>query len=258
MSEDETTPKTAARKAAARRLAPRPRRAHGAVRRLRDADPVRQEHGGIVAEHDWTRSHAGPVRCQPHGPADGHRRGRGRARSKRCCPADVTSLKPGQMRYSLLLAEDGGILDDLMVTNTSRDGTSSSISSSTARPSGTTSPTCASICPTRSGLNHLEDRALLALQGPEAAARSSGVMPGCTDDLGFMQATGWQFGELDLIGIGRSGYTGEDGFEISVRRRAGRTARRRADGRRARSSPSASARAIRCGSKPACRSTATT
>ena len=63
-------------------------------------------------------------------------------------------------------------------------------------------------------LTHLEDQALLALQGPEAAAALERVMRGVTD-LGFMEAIEHEFGELHLT-ISRSGYTGEDGFEISV------------------------------------------
>jgi aminomethyltransferase len=131
-------------------------------------------------------------------------------------PADLSSLKPGRIRYSLLLAEDGGILDDLMVTNVTRDG---------GEPAyylvvnGATKwddiGHLREDLPDEITLTYLDDRALLALQGPEAAAVLERVMPGVTGELGFMQSMEYAF-DGGHLAIARSGYTGEDGFEISV------------------------------------------
>lgn len=189
-------------------------RAHGA--RMVDfagyAMPIQYE--GIMAEHEWTRksaglfdvSHMGQVSVSGAGAA---------AALEALLPADLSALAPGRMRYSLLLSDDGGILDDLMVTNVSRGNEEAfALVLNAANKQG--------------DLAHLEerlpvslapslatDRALLALQGPEAAAALAELLPGVTDGLAFMQATTatWQGSEL---GIGRSGYTGEDGFEISL------------------------------------------
>jgi aminomethyltransferase len=64
-------------------------------------------------------------------------------------------------------------------------------------------------------LNHLADSALLALQGPSAAAALESVFPGVAEGLRFMQGTGFEWRGV-MVGVGRSGYTGEDGFEITL------------------------------------------
>ena len=174
--------------------------------------PIQYE--GILAEHEWTRHHAGLFDVSHMGQL--MVTGEGAAQAlEALLPADISSLKPGRIRYSLLLAEDGGILDDLMVTNVTRDG---------GEPAyylvvnGATKwddiGHLREHLPDEITLTHLEDQALLALQGPEAAAALERVMRGVTD-LGFMEAIEHEFGELHLT-ISRSGYTGEDGFEISV------------------------------------------
>jgi aminomethyltransferase len=172
-------------------------------------------HGGILAEHEWTRTHAGLFDVSHMGQLIVEGEGAAEA-LEALLPADIEALKPGNIRYSLLLAEDGGILDDLMVTNLTEEG-------GTPRyylvVNGATKwddiAHLRERLPDEITLTHLEDQALLALQGPEAAQALERVMRGATNDLGFMQATGYQFGEI-LVGIGRSGYTGEDGFELSV------------------------------------------
>jgi aminomethyltransferase len=175
--------------------------------------PVQYE--GILAEHEWTRGHAGLFDVSHMGQL--MVTGEGAAEAlEALLPADISALKPGHIRYSLLLTEDGGILDDLMVSNATREG---------APPAyylvvnGATKwddiAYLREHLPDEVTLNHLEDRALLALQGPEAAAALERVMRGVTGELGFMRAMEYDFGELRL-GIARSGYTGEDGFEISV------------------------------------------
>jgi aminomethyltransferase len=175
--------------------------------------PIQYE--GILAEHEWTRHHAGLFDVSHMGQLMVTGEGVVEA-LEALLPADISSLKPGRIRYSLLLAEDGGILDDLMVTNVTLEG---------GEPAyylvvnGATKwddiGHLREHLPDEITLTHLDERALLALQGPEAAAALERVMRGVTDQLGFMQAVEFEFGELHLT-IARSGYTGEDGFEISV------------------------------------------
>jgi aminomethyltransferase len=171
--------------------------------------------GGILAEHEWTRTHAGLFDVSHMGQL--MVTGEGAAEAlEALLPADITSLKPGRIRYSLLLAEDGGILDDLMVTNVTHEGEEPAYY---LVVNGATKwddiGHLREHLPDEIGLNHLDDRALLALQGPEAASALERVMRGVTAGLGFMQAVEYDFGELHLT-ISRSGYTGEDGFEIAV------------------------------------------
>ena len=175
--------------------------------------PIQYE--GILAEHEWTRTHAGLFDVSHMGQLIVEGDGAAEA-LEALLPADIKGLKPGNIRYSLLLAEDGGILDDLMVTNLTEEG-------GTPRyylvVNGATKwddiAHLREHLPDAITLTHLDDQALLALQGPEAAHALERVMRGATQNLGFMQGTGYQFGEI-LVGIGRSGYTGEDGFELSV------------------------------------------
>nr|WP_243415099.1 glycine cleavage system aminomethyltransferase GcvT [Altererythrobacter segetis] len=178
--------------------------------------PIQYE--GILAEHEWTRTHAGLFDVSHMGQLTISGEGAVEA-LEALLPADVASLKPGRIRYSLLLAEDGGILDDLMVTNRSHEfylvvnGATKWDDIGHLRER----------LPDEVTLNHLADHALLALQGPEAAAALGrlGLTPAfegmpSLDELGFMQA-GPFFWDGRPLGVGRSGYTGEDGFEISVR-----------------------------------------
>ncbi len=169
--------------------------------------PIQYE--GIMAEHLWTRENAGLFDVSHMGQLI--LSGAGVAGAlEAIVPGDISTLKPGKMRYSLLLAEDGGILDDLMVT---------------ATPTGLYMVVNGAVKWEDIGylremladditLNHLEDRALLALQGPKAVAALARVVRG-VEQLFFMEADHFLWGEHPLW-ISRSGYTGEDGFEISV------------------------------------------
>jgi len=178
--------------------------------------PIQYE--GILAEHEWTRTHAGLFDVSHMGQLTVSGDGAVEA-LEALLPADIASLKPGRIRYSLLLAEDGGILDDLMVTNRSHEfylvvnGATKWDDIAHLREH----------LPDEVTLSHLDEHALLALQGPEAAAALGklGLTPAfegmpALDQLGFMQA-GPFFWDGRPLGLGRSGYTGEDGFEISVR-----------------------------------------
>jgi aminomethyltransferase len=175
--------------------------------------PIQYE--GILAEHEWTRSHAGLFDVSHMGQLMVTGEGAAEALES-LLPADISGLRPGRMRYSLLLAEDGGILDDLMVTNVTPPGGTPAyyivVNGATKWDDIVWLREHLSDAVT---LTHLDDRALLALQGPEAASALERTMRGVTGDLGFMQTVDYRFGELSLT-VSRSGYTGEDGFEISV------------------------------------------
>jgi aminomethyltransferase len=173
------------------------------------------QYEGILAEHEWTRTHAGLFDVSHMGQL--LVTGEGAAEAlEALLPADLASLKRGRMRYSLLLAADGGILDDLMILNaTSAGDTPTYFLVVNGATKWDDIAWLREHLPAEVTLTHLENRALLALQGPEAATALERVMRGVTGELGFMQAIEYDFGELRL-GIMRSGYTGEDGFEISV------------------------------------------
>jgi aminomethyltransferase len=176
--------------------------------------PIQYE--GIMAEHLWTRAHAGLFDVSHMGQL--LITGAGAAEAlEQLCPGDISALKPGRIRYSLLLAEDGGVLDDLMITNvTEHEG---------AEPrfyvvvNGATKwediAYLREHLPDEIAINHMEDRALLALQGPEAAAVLESVAPGVAERLVFMQGTSTDW-RGTALGVGRGGYTGEDGFELSI------------------------------------------
>ena len=174
--------------------------------------PIQYE--GIVAEHDWTRGHAGLFDVSHMGQLtlegpDGDIAAAAEA-LEALVPGLVSSLKPGRMRYTLLLAEDGGILDDLMVTNTGQhialvvNGACKWDDIAFLREH----------LPDDITLTHHEDQALLALQGPEAVDALGELVPAAAE-LVFMTAGFYDWNGVPLW-VSRAGYTGEDGFEISV------------------------------------------
>jgi aminomethyltransferase len=141
------------------------------------------------------------------------------AELEKLLPGDITGLAPGKIRYSLLLDEDGGILDDLMVTN--RGDHLFLIVNGACKWDDIAH--LREHLPDEIDLNHLDEHALLALQGPKAVDALSrlGLTPALpggvgVDALSFMEAAPYMWGDRPL-GISRSGYTGEDGYEISVR-----------------------------------------
>lgn len=125
-------------------------------------------------------------------------------------PADLMGLKEGRQRYGLLTNAAGGILDDLMISRHA-DGFYVVVN---AACKGADIEHLRASLPAAVSLTEMQDRALLALQGPEAAAVLAEVQP-AVRDLVFMDNV-----QLELLGetaiISRSGYTGEDGYEISV------------------------------------------
>jgi aminomethyltransferase len=130
-------------------------------------------------------------------------------------PGAIAELKPGQMRYTCLLNQQGGILDDLMVTRPVRPEHQHQLF--LVVNAGRKAQDFAHIEAALDGkatLTRLEDRALLALQGPAAASVLARHAPE-TGSLAFMHGRRFRIANLDLV-ISRCGYTGEDGFEISI------------------------------------------
>ncbi len=161
---------------------------------------------GALAEHQAARtaaalfdvSHMGQVSLAFHGAA---------AALERLVPGDIINLAAGRQRYTMFLNEAGGILDDIMVAN---HGDALVLVINAARAG-------ADLAHLRAHMPQVtvhEDRALLALQGPLAGAVLARHARGAAD-LPFMGVA-----RLPIAGapcwISRSGYTGEDGFEISV------------------------------------------
>ena len=160
---------------------------------------------GIIAEHNWTRTEAGLFDVSHMGQllfasTDD-------AALETLLPGDIIGLKSGVLRYSMLLDDAGGILDDLMVTR--RDGDLYMVVNGSTKHDDIAVFRAAGLAPM-----YREDWALLALQGPKAVAALERLAPGVSA-LSFMRG-----GAFEIAGvaawISRSGYTGEDGFEISV------------------------------------------
>ena len=168
---------------------------------------------GVLTEHNWTREHAGLFdvshmgQCTITAPDFDT----ACAALEKIVPADLRSLAPGQQRYSQLLNEAGGILDDMMIT---RQGAGFYVVVNAGRKLGDYAHLMSNLSDVVE-LKIWNDHALLALQGPEAEAVLS-ALDAKVKDIAFMHSA-----QLTLNGmeahVSRSGYTGEDGFEISVR-----------------------------------------
>ncbi len=184
-----------------------------------------QYRDGILKEHLWTREHAGLFDVSHMGPsflalnaksgdpdAD-HRAVAALAETIVC--GDIAGLKPGQLRYTLLMNETGGLVDDLMIGRPLQPDRAGMlyvvVNAGTKDGDFARFQAAAGEAAT---LTRADDRALIALQGPEAVAVLAEILPDAAG-LGFMS-----FRRIDYEGHGlvvsRSGYTGEDGFEILV------------------------------------------
>ncbi len=126
-------------------------------------------------------------------------------------PGDIAGLQPGQMRYSQLTNDAGGILDDLIVTNM---GDHLFLVVNGACKTEDLAHMQARIGD-RVKIEHPETRALLALQGPAAAAALARLTDSDLTAMLFMTAKAMTVAGIDCL-VSRSGYTGEDGFELSV------------------------------------------
>lgn len=164
---------------------------------------------GIVKEHLQTRNSAGLFDVSHMGQI--HLKGENvAAELEKLVPVDVVELGEMKQRYALFTNEQGGVMDDLMITNV-----------------GDHLYLVVNAACKEQDINHLqthlgdsceikvlEDRALLALQGPEAAAVMARLTSG-SEDMIFMTAAHLDIDGIDCF-VTRSGYSGEDGFEISV------------------------------------------
>lgn len=169
--------------------------------------PIQYE-TGVLAEHNWTReraglfdvSHMGQVIVQGAGSL---------AFWEKLTPSAIGKLGHNVAKYTVFTNAQGGIIDDLIVTRLADDKFFAVINA------GCKDKDIAwmqSNLPDNAKLLHLEDRALLALQGPKAETVLRDTLGIDAADLGYMR-----FMKHDTFYISRLGYTGEDGFEISVR-----------------------------------------
>jgi aminomethyltransferase len=169
--------------------------------------PVQYE--GIMAEHLWTRENAGLFDVSHMGQLLVHGDHVDSA-LETLLPGELKLLGDMRLRYSVLLAQDGGIIDDLMATRRGEEFY--------VVVNGATKHDDIEIMqhrlPRHIVVDHMKEQALLALQGPKAAEVLESLAPGVSE-LGFMQGGPFRAGGHP-VWISRSGYTGEDGFEISV------------------------------------------
>jgi aminomethyltransferase len=178
--------------------------------------PVQYE--GIIAEHLHTRAAAGLFDVSHMGQA--FLIGQDHETTARALEAlvgaDLVELGPGRQRYTQLLNEEGGILDDLMVTRSAdpdEDGVLMLVVNASRKAADAEHLERA--LPPRVKLLRAEQRALIALQGPSAAAVLGRHAPDAAT-MAFMSANSTRFDGIECH-VSRSGYTGEDGYEVSVK-----------------------------------------
>lgn len=168
---------------------------------------------GIITEHNQARASAGLFDVSHMGQAV--LRGADVASSfEKLVPGDIAGLTVGQMRYTLLLNDAGGIRDDLMATRFEEDGAFALFLVVNAGCKDADFLHIATSLGGEATLEILEDRALLALQGPKAEAVLAELAPDCRE-LVFLEGKDMEVDGVSTF-VTRSGYTGEDGFEISL------------------------------------------
>jgi glycine cleavage system T protein (aminomethyltransferase) len=167
------------------------------------------QYDGIMAEHNHTRQSAGLFDVSHMGQA--HYTG-DEAALEKLITADLSALKPGEQKYTLLLNDEGGIRDDLMISRPFGDDGFFIVVNAATKAAD-----FAHMASKTAGVGQLriiEDRALIALQGPAAAAVFGGMIPAAAEMI-FMQCGVFDLDGVELY-VSRSGYTGEDGYEISI------------------------------------------
>ena len=172
---------------------------------------------GIIAEHNHTRAAAGLFDVSHMGQAflSGPDHQTTATALEALVPADVLGLERGRQRYSQLLNEQGGILDDLMISRpaeTGEDGRLMLVVNAACKEADFHHLEIN--LPDTVKIERADGRALLALQGPKAVAVLARLSPGIAA-MKFMDARAANVAGIDAR-VSRSGYTGEDGFEISV------------------------------------------
>jgi len=180
---------------------------------------------GVLKEHLWTREHAGLFDVSHMGPSflrlkyrTGDAKADHDAVSALLEPVicgDIKGLKRGHIRYTLLLNAHGGIVDDLMVARPAGDDAQGVLQ--IIVNAGTKEDDFARIAAAAGDdaeFVRADDRGLIAVQGPEAEAVVAAIIPEVAD-LSFMTVTDAPYDGGTVI-VSRSGYTGEDGFEILV------------------------------------------
>lgn len=178
---------------------------------------------GIMAEHKWTREHAGLFDVSHMGPSflsltdrtgdpDADHAAIAALVEPVVC-GDIRSLRPGQVRYTLLLNDTGGTRDDLMIARpVEPDAAGTLYIVVNAATKDADFALIQAAAGTAARLDRADTGALLALQGPEAVEVIRGLVPEAAE-LSFMHYGMFEWNGARLV-IARSGYTGEDGFEI--------------------------------------------
>ncbi len=181
---------------------------------------------GVLTEHRWTREHAGAFDVSHMGPcflrpasSSGDLNADFEVIAAILEPlisGDIASLKPGQIRYTVLLNEDGGMLDDLMIARfpePHHNGAYIVVNGATKEDDFQLIDKAAA---PRAGFLRVDnDRALIAVQGPDAEAVISAIFPG-VEAMSFMTLGLFSAEGVEAI-VSRSGYTGEDGYELLIR-----------------------------------------
>jgi aminomethyltransferase len=169
---------------------------------------------GVLREHLHTRasaglfdvSHMGQIALRPKSgrPEDAA------LALERLVPQDIVAITPGRQRYAQFTNESGGILDDLMVANFGSHLFVVVNAACKAEDEAHLRTNLSDVCE----IEPLPDRALIALQGPKAEMVLAKLCAGAPA-MRFMDSSPRRIGDIDCF-VSRSGYTGEDGFEISV------------------------------------------
>lgn len=188
-----------------------------------------QYEDGVKAEHLWTRAraslfdvaHMGPAsfRFKPAaGPDDPDKRFAELARrAEAVIPSSIATLKPGRLRYTVLLTDKGTIADDLFVGRPAHGPRQGDlyVVSNAAMKEADFARLGAALGEDVELERYDQGATLMALQGPQAEAVLEGILPG-TSQMKFMDFAPFPWGQSQGVIVSRSGYTGEDGYEILV------------------------------------------